>query len=79
MTKNTVIDFTKPSDLSPDPLTDVLRIGAPELLTSAVLPEVAKFLVSHAHILNDKRHQWLVGQESFLELEVLKKIAKGSV
>ena len=32
MTKNTVIDFTKPSDFSPDPLTDVLRAGARELL-----------------------------------------------
>ncbi|MFT5630113.1 MAG: hypothetical protein ACI82I_001306 [Gammaproteobacteria bacterium] len=28
MTKTTVIDFAKPSDFSPNPLTDVLRQGA---------------------------------------------------
>ena len=36
MTKNTVIDFAKPSDFSPDPLTDLLREGAQELLATAV-------------------------------------------
>ena len=32
MTKTTVIDFARPSDFSLDPLTDVLRQGARELL-----------------------------------------------
>ena len=36
MTKTTVIDFARPSDFSPDPLTDVLRAGARELLATAV-------------------------------------------
>ena len=44
MTKNTVIDFTKPSDFSPDPLTDVLRAGARELLAKAVRAEVSEFM-----------------------------------
>jgi len=36
MTSNTVIDFTIPSDFSPDLLTDMLRHGARELLATAV-------------------------------------------
>ena len=36
MIKNTVIDFTIPSDFSPDPLTDVLRQGARELLSATI-------------------------------------------
>ena len=39
MTKTTVIDFAKPSDFSPDPLTDLLRAGARELLATAVRAE----------------------------------------
>ena len=57
MTKNTVIDFTKPSDFSPDPLTDVLRAGARELLATAVRAEVSEFLAGHVHLLDDKGHQ----------------------
>jgi putative transposase len=41
MTKNTVIDFAKPSDFSPDPLTNLLRAGAQELLATAVRAEVS--------------------------------------
>ena len=36
MTRTTAIDFAIPSDFSPDPLTDVLRAGARELLATAV-------------------------------------------
>ena len=43
MTKNTVIDFAKPSDFSPDPLTDLLRAGAQELLATAVRAEVSDY------------------------------------
>ena len=44
MTKTTVIDFARPSDFSPDPLTDVLRAGARELLATAVRAEVSAFM-----------------------------------
>ncbi|AGI69469.1 hypothetical protein OAN307_c40520 [Octadecabacter antarcticus 307] len=71
MTKNTVIDFTKPSDFSPDPLTDVLRAGARELLATAVRAEVSEFLEGHVHLLNDEGRQRLV-QHGFLpEREVM--------
>ena len=46
MTKTTVIDFARPSDFSPDPLTDVLRAGARELLATAVRAEVSEFGVA---------------------------------
>ena len=54
MTKNTVIDFAKPSDFSPDPLTDLLRAGAQELLATAVRAEVSEFIKGHAHLLDDE-------------------------
>jgi putative transposase len=44
MTKTKVIDFTKPNDFSPDPLTDVLRAGAQEVLATAVRAEVSEFM-----------------------------------
>ena len=43
MTKTTVIDFARPSDFSPDPLTDVLRAGARELLAMAVRTVVSEW------------------------------------
>ena len=54
MTKNTVIDFAgpfvRPIDFSPDPLTDVLRAGACELLARAVRAEVSGFIALHADL-----------------------------
>jgi putative transposase len=47
MTKNTVIDSARPSDFSPDPLTDLLRAGAQELLAAAVRAEVSEFMAGH--------------------------------
>ena len=49
MTKTTVIDFAKPSDFSPDPLTDLLRAGAQELLATAVRADVSEFMAGHVH------------------------------
>jgi hypothetical protein len=46
MTNATVIDFTKPIDFSPDPLTDVLRAGARGLLATAVRAKVSEFGVA---------------------------------
>ncbi|MFY9237578.1 MAG: hypothetical protein WAO78_01635 [Roseovarius sp.] len=60
MTTNTVIDFVKPSNFSPDPLTDLLRAGAQELLATAVRAEVSEFMKGHAHLLDDDGRQRLV-------------------
>jgi len=76
MTKNTVIDFTKPSDFSPDPLTDVLRQGARELLATAIRAEACDFIGDHAHLLDDAGRQRLVRHGFLPEREVMSGIGK---
>ena len=60
MTITTVIDFAKPSDFSPDTLTDLLRAGVQELLATAVRAEVSEFMNGHAHLLDEVGRQRLV-------------------
>ncbi len=48
MTKDTVVAFRAPDGFSPDPLTDVLRRGARELIAQAVEAELNAFLTAHA-------------------------------
>ena len=79
MTKTTVIDFAKPSDFSPDPLTDLLRAGARELLATAVRAEVAEFMAGHVHLLDDEGRQRLVRHGFLPEREVITGIGKVSV
>ena len=79
MTKNTVIDFAKPSDFSPDPLTDLLRAGAQELLATAVRAEVSEFIKGHAHLLDDEGRQRLVRHGFLPEREVITGIGKVAV
>ncbi len=79
MAKNTVIDFTKPSDFSPDPLTDVLRQGARELLATAIRAEVSEFMAGHADLLDDEGRQRLVRHGFLPEREVMTGIGKVAV
>ena len=44
MTKDTVVAFRAPEGFSPDPLTDVLRHSARELIARAVEAELSAFL-----------------------------------
>ena len=47
MSKTTVTNFAKPSDFSPDPLTDLLRA------------EASEFMEGHVHLLDGEgRHRW---------------------
>jgi len=48
MTKETVVAFRAPEGFSPDPLTDLLRQGARQLIAQAVEAELNGFLASHA-------------------------------
>jgi putative transposase len=48
MTKDTVVAFRAPEGFSPDPLTDLLREGARELIAQAVEAELNAFLDAHA-------------------------------
>ena len=48
MTKDTVVAFRAPEGFSPDPLTDLLRQGARDLIAQAVEAELSAFLSAHA-------------------------------
>ncbi len=48
MTKDTVVAFRAPEGFSPDPLTDLLRQGARQLIAQAVEAELSGFLAAHA-------------------------------
>ena len=48
MTKDTVVAFRTPTEFSPDPLTDLLRQGARDLIAQAVEAELNAFLAAHA-------------------------------
>ena len=48
MTKDTVVAFRAPEGFSPDPLTDLLRQGARQLIAQAVEAELNGFLAAHA-------------------------------
>ncbi|KKL54977.1 hypothetical protein LCGC14_2260020 [marine sediment metagenome] len=60
MEENTVVAFRNPSDFQEDPLTDVLRTGARQLLSQAVEAEVASFLEAHAALVDDAGHRRIV-------------------
>ena len=48
MTKDTVVAFRAPEGFSADPLTDLLRQGARQLMAQAVEAELNGFLAAHA-------------------------------
>ena len=79
MTKNTVIDFARPSDFSSDPLTDVLRADAHELLATAVRAEVSEFIALRADLLDEEGRQCLVRHGFLPEREVMTGIGKVAV
>ena len=79
MSDDTIIEFAKPNGFSPDPLTDVLREGARELLATAVAAEVSEFLATHAHLLDDEGRQRLVRHGFLPEREVMTGIGKVAV
>ncbi len=53
MTDTSVLSFRQPGEIS-DPLTEVLRQGARELLAQAVEAEVCAHLEAHTHLKTDK-------------------------
>ena len=60
MEENTVVAFRNPSDFQDDPLTEVLRAGARELLAQAAEAEVAEFLEGHATLVDDRGRRRIV-------------------
>ncbi len=50
MTEDSVVQLHQPGRLSEDPLTEILRVGARQLLAQAVEMEVADFVEDHADL-----------------------------
>ncbi len=65
MTKDNVIDFKKPEPFVDDPITDVLRTGARNLLTEALEAEIEIFL-SQYRDLRDKQGRQRVVRNGYL-------------
>ena len=53
MTKDNVIDFKKPESFIDDPITDILRSGARQLLAQALEIEISSFLSKYADFSDD--------------------------
>jgi len=60
MKDDTILEFADPAGISPDPLTDILRKGARDLLAQAVEAEVCDLMAQHAHLTDADGRQRLV-------------------
>jgi len=76
MKDDTLIGFSDPVGFAPDPLTEVLRKGARDLLSQAVEAEVAGFLRDFAALTDDAGRQRLVRHGHLPEREVLTGIGR---
>lgn len=70
MTKDTIVAFRAPDGFSPDPLTDLLRQGARDLIAQAVEAELNAFLAAHAGETDALGRQRLVRHGHLPEREV---------
>jgi len=79
MKDDTLIGFDDPVGFTPDPLTEVLRRGARDLLAQAVEAEVSEFLREYTALTDDAGRQRLVRHGHLPEREVLTGIGRVSV
>ena len=70
MTKDMIVTFRAPDGFSPDPLTDLLRQGARDLIAQAVEAELNAFLAAHAGETDAFGRQRLVRHGHLPEREV---------
>ena len=70
MTKDTVAAFCAPDGFSPDPVTDLLRQSARQLITQAVEDGLNTFLAAHASLTNAAGLKRLVRHGHLPEREV---------
>ena len=70
MTKDTVVAFRAPDGFPADPLTDLLRRGARDLIAQAVEAELNAFLTAHADQTDASGHGRLVRHGHLPEREV---------
>lgn len=70
MSKNKIIAFKKPEEISSDPLTELLRIGARRLIADAVESELQELLSKHAAVRSMGGHQQIVRNGYLPEREI---------
>ncbi len=70
MSKNRVIELKKPEDISEDPLTELLRNGARQLISDAVEVELQVLLNQYSECRNDHGHQQVVRNGYLPEREI---------
>jgi len=71
MKDDMILKFADPAGISPDPLTDILRKGARDLLAQAVEAEVCDLMAKHAHLRDGTGHQRVVRHGYLPEREVM--------
>jgi len=79
MREDRVVQLRQPGSFAEDPLTEVLRFGARQLLAQAVEAEVAAFLGSHAEALTDEGRRRLVRHGHLPEREIMTGIGPVAV
>lgn len=60
MSKDKVIELKKPDEISADPLTELLRAGARQLIAEAVEAELQEFLAQFTHLRTEQGHRQVV-------------------
>lgn len=70
MGKNKIIALKKPGEISEDPLTELLRIGAKKLIGEAVEAELQQLLSQYATLRNGVGHQQVVRNGFLPEREI---------
>ncbi len=60
MSKNKVIAFKKPEEISEDPLTELLRNGGRKLIAEAVEVELEQLLSQYSTLKNKQGHKQVV-------------------
>ena len=70
MGEDTVVEFRQPGSIEEDPLTEVLRAGARQLLVQAVEAEVTSFVEAHGHLTDDLGRRRVVRHGYLPEREI---------
>ena len=70
MKEDRVVELRQPGSFSDDPLTEILRLGARELLAQAVEAEVSAFIEGHAGLCNEDGRRRVVRHGYLPEREI---------
>ena len=71
MDKSKVIALKSPREISEDPLTELLRAGAKQLIAEAVEAELQEFLTQYADLKHQQGHRQVVRNGYLPEREIL--------